>query len=402
MNIDRLFDGLSLAAWSIFAIVVFGSFVANWGRFGLAGAFWRLLSLRTLLATIPPLIITLIAASLVFIEPQQVGVVVSFLEPRGYREFPLESGRHWIVPISEQVVVYPISRQTYTMSSNPLDGDMIGNDAIRARTSDGQEVSIDVSVIFAIDPEEIIQLHITWQDRYVNDLIRPLIRGFVRTQVAAFTVSEVNSSKRQELESTLAEALDAELDTQGLVLDQFLLRNVTFTDEYAASVEQKQVALERATQSGYEAERIRTLAEGRADEVRRLAEARAEAVIIEAQAQSEALNLIREALAGDENLLLYRYIDKIAPNVRVMLLPSGNPFILSLSDLNQMPEMQESLPAQGNNAANATQAPAVPTATPTPSSSGGGIFPDVGRMTDDFALNTATPTFTPSPIPSFP
>ena len=38
--------------------------------------------------------------------------------------------------------------------------------SIAARTADGQEVLIDSSVIYAVDPNHVIPLHINWQDRY--------------------------------------------------------------------------------------------------------------------------------------------------------------------------------------------------------------------------------------------
>ena len=43
--------------------------------------------------------------------------------------------------------------------------------------------------------------------------------------------------------------------------------------------------------------------------------------------------LINEQIAGNENLLLYRYIERLSPNIRVMMVPTDNPFILNLESL---------------------------------------------------------------------
>ncbi|MDX1605878.1 MAG: hypothetical protein R3202_06770, partial [Candidatus Competibacterales bacterium] len=110
-------------------------------------------------------------------------------------------------------------------------------------------------------------------------------------------------------------------------------------------VEQKQVALEREQQKIYEARQIENLAQGEARRIRLLAEAEAEAVkvraraaaearLVRAEAEAEALNLVASALKNRDNLLAYRYIEKLSPNVRAVVLPDGLPLIFPLPDLD--------------------------------------------------------------------
>ena len=94
------------------------------------------------------LIVTTLSAGLVFIEPEERGVVISALASKGYREEAMTPGLRWIVPFVERVIRYPISRQTYTMSIAPNEGEMQGDDSITARTANGQEIFIDSSVIY--------------------------------------------------------------------------------------------------------------------------------------------------------------------------------------------------------------------------------------------------------------
>jgi regulator of protease activity HflC (stomatin/prohibitin superfamily) len=147
----------------------------------------------------------------------------------------------------------------------------------------------------------------------------------VRTQVSQFTVREVNSSVRKDLQATLDRLLREEFADKGLILDRFLLRDITFSQEYATAVEQKQVALEGEAEKRHQAQQIRNLAQGRAD-----------AIEIEAQAQANALRLIAEALKQNKDLLTYHYIDKLAPNIRAMLVPSQTPLILPLPNLDDV------------------------------------------------------------------
>jgi regulator of protease activity HflC (stomatin/prohibitin superfamily) len=330
MNIDLLLQWLSILGWALFIVAAAFLFWTTLRRQGLKPAIDKLFSARLLPLLLIALVLSVLGASVVFIQPQEVGIVISLVAPEGVRDQPLRSGLHLIVPFAEQVVRYTISWQTYTMSGKPGEGAKKGDDSIVARTSDGQEVSMDCSVIFRIDPEQALRVQIDWQDRYVEDFVRPVVRGVIRTEVSGFTVDEVNSSKRKDLEANLDLLLSQKFADKGLILDQFILRNIAFSPEYAASVEQKQVALQGAIQKEYEANQIRKLAAGQADAVKIKAQADADARVIQAKAEAAALKLIADILAQNSDLLTYRYIDKLSPSIKVMLVPNNSPLILPL------------------------------------------------------------------------
>lgn len=294
------------------------------------------------------IILTTVSAGLVFIQPEERGVVISALSPTGYRAEPLQPGLRWIIPFFETVVRYPISRQTYTMSIAPNEGAVQGDDSITARTSDGQEIFVDASVIYAIDPAQVVKVHIDWQNRYTDDLVRPAVRGAIRDIVSQYGVEQVVTSRRVDMTQAIFDSIATKLSDNGLTMIDFILRNITFSTEYAASVEQKQIAEQQAQQAALtveqrkqEAEQARQVAQGQADSIVIRAKgdadalivnanAQAEARVIQAQAESQALKLIQEALTGNPDLLLYQYISKLAPGIQVMLVPSDNPYILTL------------------------------------------------------------------------
>ncbi|MBI2864913.1 MAG: prohibitin family protein [Chloroflexi bacterium] len=296
MFVQQLVQVASVLAWVFFGLYVLRFLTTTVPHKGLVASLYLLLYHRVVYVFLAVVLgLSLFSGSLVFVQPQQAGVVISVLTSDGYRDRPLRSGLRWIAPVLEQVKTYPISWQTYTMSGKPNEGEKPGDDSIAARTSDGQEVMIDCSIIFQVDPEQIIRINIEWQQRYIQDFIRPLLRGVVRTQVSQYTVDEVNSSKRLDLERDVSEILREELREKGFTMDRFILRNITFSPEYAAAVERKQVALQMATENQHKAEQIRRLAQGEAS-----------ATLTKAQAQAEALQLLGQALAGNPNLLTYQ------------------------------------------------------------------------------------------------
>lgn len=341
MLIENLLNMITLVLWV--AIGVYAAIVLahNVPRVGLPKALRRLFSRSFIPIILLVIAVSIVSRSLVFVEPQESAVVISLAAPEGYQDRPLRSGLHWIIPFIESVYRYPIAWQTYTMSSNPGEGQNVGNDSIIARTQDGQEVMIDCSIIYRIDADQVIRVHIDWQARYLDDFIRPIVRNMVRNLASQYTADEINSSRRISLEQDLNNLLQQELADKGFIMDAFLLRNVSFSPEYAAAIEEKQVAQQAVIQSEYQATQVIVIANADAEAIRRRAEANA-----------DALELVAAVLEGNPDLLTYNYIDKLSPNISVMLVPNNAPFILPLPTM---------LP---------TEAPLyTPTPTPTPSMS---------------------------------
>lgn len=335
MNVAGLVQILASISW-LLVLVVLGLAVmrASRGR-PIRSAVTIIIGVAVL-----AILLTTASAGLVFIEPQSRGVVISAVAPLGYREQALQPGLRWIIPFFENVIEYPISQQNYTMSIASEEGQVQGDDSVTARTQDGQEIFVDASVIFSIDPSQVTQVHIAWQNRYAADLVRPLTRGVIRDAVSQFRVDEVISSKRQAMVEQIREGLETRLADNGILLAEFILRNITFSPEYAASVEQKQIAEQQAQQAKFvveskkqEAEQARQTAQGQADAAVIRAEGDAQARVIQATAEAEALQLIANALNINPNLLTYQYINQLAPGIQVMLVPNDNPYLLPLPSL---------------------------------------------------------------------
>ena len=291
MNIANLLQGVASLAWAALIIFIVIAVI----RASRNSPLKNVGSIAVVLAVVA-ILITSVSAGLVFIQPEERGVVISAFSPKGYREVALQPGLRWIIPFAENVVLYPISKQTYTMSIATSEGAIQGDDSITARTLDGQEIYVDASVIYAIDPEKVVQVHIQWQKRYSSDLVRAQSRGIIRDAVSQYRVDELNSTKRVAFVGNMRDAMTAKLSENGLMLVDFVIRNITFSPEYAASVEQKQVAEQQAQQAKFvveqkrqEAEQVRQTAQGAADSAIIKAKGDAEARILQAQAEAQSL-----------------------------------------------------------------------------------------------------------------
>ena len=296
------------------------------------------------------IVLSALGAGLVYVESTERGVVKT-ISAGGVRPEALEPGLHWILPIVEQVETYSISNQNYTMSVAPNEGQNQGDDSIRARTKDGQEVILDASVIYQIDPNKVVSLHIVWQNRYENGIVRPETRGAIRNAGSQYGVEEVVSTKRAEMVQRITDELGESLSSNNLFLIDFVLRDIHFSEEYAAAVETKQIAEQQAQQAKFvveqkkqEAEQARQIAQGQADAAVIAAQGAADAQIIQAEAQAKANELIGQSIQNNPEILQYQYILKLSPSIQTIFIPSGNQFILPLPDTTTTPTVPTTVP----------------------------------------------------------
>ena len=94
--------------------------------------------------------------------------------------------------------------------------------------------------------------------------------------------------------------------------------------------EQMQFVLDKQRK---ESERMRVEASGFKD-----------SAVIRAEGEAQALKLVSQALSDNPSLLTYRYIEKLAPNLRVMMLPSNSPFMLDMTAVAGLGDSPSSQP----------------------------------------------------------
>ncbi len=310
-----------------------------------------------ILAMVGVLILSPLNAGLVLVQPGEVGVV--FRQTSQGDEAllePLPSGLHWVVPFIDQVTIYSIGQQTVTMVGgvgstdyyNQAVGETVGSSAVRAITSDGQEIYVDVTVIFRIDPAQVNDVHRTWRQSYWDGFIIPVARSEARNSVVNYGAEELwgggdsdtSVGGRAMLEQQIINEMAPQLDAQGFILTDVLIRNISFSQEFMDAIENRQVAEQEAQRAVYlvqqqeqEAQRARVEAEGLADARVTQAQGEAQATLIQAQAEAEALRLINEQLSQNPALIQWRYVDELGGNVRIIIVPSNSPFLFDLQTL---------------------------------------------------------------------
>lgn len=221
-----------------------------------------------------------------------------------------------LIPFTQSATIYDVKTVTYTMSKTPNEGQVKGDDAVQALTSDGQQVDVDISVLYHPDPNHIVELHRQIGEDYENKIVRPSSRSITRTAVSKYAVVDVYGVKRAQIQEEVTNELRPLFEKSFLILDSLLVRNVDFSSEFKKAIELKQIAQQEAERKKYELEKERIEKDRK---------------IIAAEGDAESIRLRGDALSHNPGLIQYEYVQKIAPGVQTII--SDGRSILSLGDL---------------------------------------------------------------------
>lgn len=206
--------------------------------------------------------------SIVQIDAGQIGVKVLFGK---VQNSVLGSGLHFINPFIETRSL-DVKTQNYTMSGMTDEGQKTDDDAIRVLTSDGLEVTIDLTVLYKLLPSEAPKLIRETGVDYTDKIVRPLARTKIRDNAVYYDAISLYSTKRDEFQQRIFTSIDDDFKKRGLILEQLLVRNITLPQSVKTTIEQKINAEQDAQKMQFvllkekqEAERKRVEAQGIAD-----------------------------------------------------------------------------------------------------------------------------------------
>jgi len=202
------------------------------------------------------------------IEAGQVGVQTLFGK---VQDQVLESGLHIINPLVE-VTLFDVRTQNYTMSAKSGEGQVEGDDAIRVLSSDGLEVTIDLSVLYKINPSKAPFILQNIGVKYEDNIVRPITRTAIRDNAVNYQAVDLYSVKREEFQGKINKTITDNFAKNGLEVQQILVRNISLPATVRASIESKIQAEQDAQKMQFvlqkerqEADRKRVEAQGIAD-----------------------------------------------------------------------------------------------------------------------------------------
>ena len=202
------------------------------------------------------------------IDAGEIGVKILF---GSIQKEVMLSGLHFINPLLD-VKKMDVKTQNYTMSGVHDEGDKAGDDAIKVLTSDGLEVTIDLTVLFRVVSIDAPRLLGETGADYRDKIVRPITRTKIRDNAVYYQAVDLFGSKRDEFQQRIYKTIEDDFKKRGLMLEQLLVRNITLPNSVKASIESKINAEQDAKKMEFvlqkekqEAERKRVEAQGIAD-----------------------------------------------------------------------------------------------------------------------------------------
>lgn len=219
------------------------------------------------------LALILFRSTLIFIPAGHVGVVYD--RGKGVLPSSMHEGLNFAIPFWQSVVLMDTRLQEYTMSATADEGALRKDDSLDAPTSDGQQVKIDATILFRIDPVKAPEVYKSIGVDYLDKIIRPFSRSQTRMVMSRYTAPELYSAKRQEAETVVTKELAELLQPKNIIIDKVLLRAVNFSPEYSKALEDKVIAEQRIKQAEFEVQEAKQRADAKIAEAKGLAEAQA-------------------------------------------------------------------------------------------------------------------------------
>ncbi|MHA4895484.1 prohibitin family protein [Pedobacter sp. PWIIR3] len=228
----------------------------------------------------------------------------------------LYSGLHIVNPLVE-VTAFDTKTQNYTMSAIHDEGTKAGDDAIRILTSDGLEVTIDLSVLFSVRPQAAPQILKEIGEDYLDKIVRPIARTAIRDNAVSYEAVALYSTKRQEFQNKIFATINKSFSKRGFELQQLLIRNVTLPESVRKTIESKINAEQDAQKMQFVLQKERQIAEKKR---------------IEAQGIADYQKILSTGLSDKqlqyESILAQKDI-ALSPNAKIIIMGSGkNPIIL--------------------------------------------------------------------------
>ena len=267
------------------------------------GTFRRPVGPRFFFVSLLLALIGLALLTSVRVVPVGHGLVVFNTITRSFRLAP--QGVNLVVPFVCATELYDLRRHEYTMSAAMGEGRRANvDDSLWSPTREGLQVGIDLTVWHRLDPARVIEVHQRIGPDYEEKILRPAVRSVIRLVISEYPVMDVYSSKRAQIQDEINVKIKQLLEKDGFIIDEVVLRDVRFTEEFTKAIEAKQVAQQAAEQMKYTLEKEQKEAERK---------------VIEATGRANAIEVINKALAQNPNYIKYLYVDKLSDKIDVIV-----------------------------------------------------------------------------------
>lgn len=309
-------------------------------------------------------------------RPNEVGVrtkKVSFLGNMGVMETYYAPGSTYIfLPFINEWNTFDINLQNMEMTVSLGQGDIKTEDDLNFKTIDGNDISLDLTVVYRVDPEKApyILSNVAKNDIQLRQkVVRVVARSFPRDIFGQLETEEFYRAELRAEKAELAkEEMNRVLNPYGVIVEKVLTKDYRFNSDYQKAIEDKKVADQKTEKLKSEIvakveEYKRKLERAKGEVFKKIAASNGEyekqviaadayfnqqtsiakAIEAEGYAESQGIKKLNEALAiqGGKVMVKLKMAEALKGK-KIFLLPSGsgNSIDLKTLDVNKFLEVE--------------------------------------------------------------
>ena len=179
------------------------------------------------------------------------------------------------MPFVTDVQSYPVALRTYTMVKNAKEGSKEGDDSVDLPTKEGQHIKQDLSITYNTSELRAAEVFKAFKGADIEMIEDTFIRRTIITAAqnasGQMSLTDIISSSRGVLQTSLEKSLGAELIKMGFQLDKINLGASHLPPAIEEQMQQKMAAQQEALKAEYEKQKQENLAKARVAEAEGIA-----------------------------------------------------------------------------------------------------------------------------------
>jgi len=203
-------------------------------------------------------------------------------------------------------------------------------DKLNAFSEESQDVFVRASLNVRVSPQTIQQLYRTVGPNFFNVLVESRVIQNFKDETVKYKSVEI-APNRENIRKAVRERLERELSPFSIEVVDLLLDNIDFNPEFKKAIEDKQIATQRALEEQQKIEGEKH----KAQQAIERAKGEGSAILFRAEKEAEANRKLAASLTPE--LVRYAMVQKLSDKIQVMMLPSGQNFILDSDILRGTP-----------------------------------------------------------------
>lgn len=262
--------------------------------------------------------IATLVRSIQVVEAGQVGLVFRFGDITGQRDSGLAVIAPWEDFKTADIRIQKVRAEGEC--SNGLD------ECLEAFSSETQDVFVVATANISVNPDDVQNLYRNVGPDYVDKLVRPRLLQIFKDETVKYESVDI-APARELIRAQVRDRLRGELAQFSINVDDLLIDQLDFRPEFKDAIEAKQIASQEALRQ----QELVAAKEAEARQKSAEAQGNADKLRIEATGQADANRAINESLTP--LLIQFQALQKLADNVSIALIPSGNGLIIDPATL---------------------------------------------------------------------